>query len=198
MGTTRIIDAARCNGKPFVLLTGIGFEAEMVDRADRELKNRLGVFAYLFEGVQQFHEQTAFEAVIDINGELTEVQTGTITVANAAPATSVLAQGFGQVIVEMASRYHYHTPKTHLQELNALTSLFASALVNTPTQREDIIRLRTEKVKIMTEPAQKVVIEGEIIIPEVVEFKCLLKALTILAPLASQRTASTNDPSETA
>jgi diacylglycerol kinase (ATP) len=95
-----VVDAARCNDIPYILLTGIGFEAEMVDRANRELKNRLGVLAYLLAGVQQFQEQTAFKAIIDIDGELTEVETGTITVANAAPATSVLAQGFGQVIVD--------------------------------------------------------------------------------------------------
>lgn len=189
-GTTRVVDAACCNGKPFILLAGIGFEAEMVDRANRELKNRLGVLAYLFAGVQQFQEQTAFQAVIDIDGELTEVQTGTITVANAAPATSVLAQGFGQVIVDDGLLdVTIATLKTRLQGLNALTSLFASALVNTPTQREDIIRLRTQKVKITTEPAQKVVIDGEIVNVESTEFECLPRALTVLAPLANQQSA---------
>jgi len=186
-GSTCLVDAAKCNGKPFILLAGIGFEAEMVDRADRELKNRLGVLAYLFAGVQQFREQTAFNAMIDIDGELTEVQTGTITVANAAPATSVLAQGFGQVIVnDGLLDVTIATPKTRLQGLNTLTTLFASALVNTPTQREDILRLRTKRVKITTDPVQKVVIDGEIVNPEVVEFECLPKALTVLAPLASQ------------
>lgn len=190
-GTTRVVDAARCNGKPYILLAGIGFEAEMVDRANRELKNRLGVLAYLLAGVQQFQEQTAFKAVIDIDGELTEVQTGTITVANAAPATSVLAQGFGQVIVDDGLLdVTIATPKTRLQGLNTLTSLFASALVNTPTQREDIIRLRTERVRITTEPTQKVVIDGEIVTAEAVEFECLPKALTVLAPLANQRRTS--------
>jgi diacylglycerol kinase (ATP) len=95
-GTTRVVDAARCNGQPLILLAGIGLEAEMVDRANRDLKNRLGMLAYLLAGVQQFQEQTAFQATIDIEGELTEVETGTITVANAAPATSVLAQGLGR------------------------------------------------------------------------------------------------------
>jgi len=186
-GSTCLVGAAKCNGKPFILLAGIGFEAEMVDRADRELKNRLGVLAYLFAGVQQFREQTAFNAMIDIDGELTEVQTGTITVANAAPATSVLAQGFGQVIVnDGLLDVTIATPKTRLQGLNTLTTLFASALVNTPTQREDILRLRTKRVKITTDPVQKVVIDGEIVNPEVVEFECLPKALTVLAPLASQ------------
>jgi diacylglycerol kinase (ATP) len=187
-GTTRVVDAARCNDIPFILLTGIGFEAEMVDRANRELKNRLGVLAYLLAGVQQFQEQTAFKAIIDIDGELTEVETGTITVANAAPATSVLAQGFGQVTVDDGLLdVTIATPKTRLQGLNALTSLFASALVNTPTQREDIIRLRTRHLKITTEPPQKVVIDGEILTPDAVEFECLPKALTVLAPLANQR-----------
>jgi methylglyoxal synthase len=187
-GTTRVVDAARCNGKPFILLTGIGFEAEMVDRANRDLKNRLGVLAYLLAGVQQFQEQTAFKAIIDIDGELTEVQTGTITVANAAPATSVLAQGFGQVIVDDGLLdLTIATPKTRLQGLNTLTSLFASALVNIPAERDDIIRLRTKKVRITTDPIQKVVIDGEILTPEAVELECLPHALTVLAPLANQR-----------
>ena len=190
--TPCVVDAARCNDTPYILLAGIGFEAEMVDRADRELKNRLGVLAYLFAGVQQFQEQTAFDAVIDIEGELTEVQTSTITVANAAPTTSVLAQGFGQVIVDDGLLdVTIATPKNRLQGFNALTSLFASALVNTPTQREDIIRLRTHKLKITTNPTQKVVIDGEIVSPEVLEFECLSQALTVLTPLATRRFSAT-------
>jgi diacylglycerol kinase (ATP) len=183
-GTTRVVDAARCNGQPLILLAGIGLEAEMVDRANRDLKNRLGMLAYLLAGVQQFQEQTAFQATIDIEGELTEVETGTITVANAAPATSVLAQGFGQVLAnDGLLDVTIATPQNRLQGLNALTSLFASALVNVPTNREDIIRLRTPRLKITTEPPQKVAIDGEIIGTTPVELECLPKALTVISPL---------------
>ncbi|NER83503.1 MAG: methylglyoxal synthase [Leptolyngbya sp. SIO1D8] len=192
-GTTRVVDAARCNGKPLILLAGIGFEAEIVDRASRELKNRLGVLAYLLAGVQQFHEQTAFKAVIDIEGELTEVETSAITVANAAPATSVLAQGFGQVLVDDGLLdVTITTPQSRLQSLNTLTSLFTAALVNAPTDREDIIRLRTKQLSITTDSAQKLVIDGEIIAAEAVELECIPDALTVLAPLASQRTTNLN------
>jgi diacylglycerol kinase (ATP) len=183
-GTTRVVDAARCNGQPLILLAGIGLEAEMVDRANRDLKNRLGMLAYLLAGVQQFQEQTAFQATIDIEGELTEVETGTITVANAAPATSVLAQGFGQVLAnDGLLDVTIATPQNRLQGLNALTSLFASALVNVPTNREDIIRLRTPRLKITTEPPQKVAIDGEIIGTTPVELECLPKVLTVISPL---------------
>jgi diacylglycerol kinase (ATP) len=185
-GTTRVVDAARCNGQPLILLAGIGLEAEMVDRANRDLKNRLGMLAYLLAGVQQFQEQTAFQATIDIEGELTEVETGTITVANAAPATSVLAQGFGQVLAnDGLLDVTIATPQNRLQGLNALTSLFASALVNVPTNREDIIRLRTPRLKITTEPPQKVAIDGEIIGTTPVELECLAQALTVISPLSS-------------
>ncbi|MBE7386026.1 MAG: methylglyoxal synthase [Leptolyngbya sp. SIO1E4] len=187
-GTTRVVDAARCNGKPLILLTGIGLEAEMVDRANRELKNQLGVLAYLFAGVQQLHEQTPFKAIIDIEGDVTEVETSAITVANAAPATSVLAQGFGQVLVnDGLLDVTIATPENRLQGLNALTSLFAAALVNTPTNREDIIRLRAKQLRITTEPPQKVVIDGEIITAETVELVSVPDSLTVLAPLATQR-----------
>ncbi|MBF2036695.1 MAG: methylglyoxal synthase [Leptolyngbyaceae cyanobacterium T60_A2020_046] len=190
-GTTRVVDTARCNGSPFILLTGIGFEAEMVDRASRELKNRLGTLAYLLAGVQQFHEQTAFHAVIDIEGELIEFETGTITVANAAPATSILAQGFGQVLVDDGLLdVTISTPQTRLQSFAAITSLFTAALVNTPTNREDIIRLRTSRLRITTNPPQKVVVDGEIIGTESVELECVPRSLVVFAPLANQLPSS--------
>ncbi|WP_008319016.1 methylglyoxal synthase [Leptolyngbya sp. PCC 6406] len=185
-GTTRVVDATRCNGHPLVLLVGIGFEAEMVNRANRDLKNRLGVLAYLLAGVQQFQEQIAFQATIDIDGELTEVETSAITIANAAPATSVLAQGFGRVIPDDGLLdVTITTPKTRLQGLNTFTSLFAAALINAPTNHEDILCLRTARLRITTDPPQKVAIDGEIIGTTPVELECLPQALTVFAPLSS-------------
>jgi diacylglycerol kinase family enzyme len=47
-GLTRVVDAATCNGEmPMVLLAGVGFEAETVELADREMKNRWGMLAYI-------------------------------------------------------------------------------------------------------------------------------------------------------
>ncbi|MGQ9871821.1 diacylglycerol kinase family protein [Leptodesmis sp.] len=41
-GQPRSVDAARCNGLPMILLAGIGYEAETVEKASRELKDRWG------------------------------------------------------------------------------------------------------------------------------------------------------------
>ena len=63
-GTTRVVDVARCNDVPMILLAGIGLEAETVAKADRELKNQLGVLAYLLAGAQQIATHEIFEAQI--------------------------------------------------------------------------------------------------------------------------------------
>jgi YegS/Rv2252/BmrU family lipid kinase len=64
-GTTRIVDAASCNGKPMVLLAGIGFEAETVENADRATKDRLGMLAYILAGLDQLRNLQQFEVEIE-------------------------------------------------------------------------------------------------------------------------------------
>lgn len=192
MGNTLNVDGAYCNGKPMILLTGIGFEAGFVERANRDLKNRFGPLAYILAGVQEFNESHNFEATVEIDGKISEVSTVAITIANAAPATSVLAQGFGQVRFDDGLLdVTIAATQTRLQGLNAITSLFASALVNSPTNREDIICLRTDKIRVTTEPPQKVVVDGEIVGTTPIEVECVPNGLTVFAPLSLDSTGAT-------
>jgi diacylglycerol kinase family enzyme len=41
-GSNRRLDAGDTNGRPFVVMAGIGFDAEMLDGADERLKRRVG------------------------------------------------------------------------------------------------------------------------------------------------------------
>ena len=188
-GISRCVDAARCNGLPMILLTGIGFEAETVEKADREAKNQWGVLAYLMAGWQQLDEQQPFEAELDIEGVTKKFQASAITIANAAPPTSVLAQGGGQVIVDDGlldiTIGVAGSETTKLEALGAIAHLFSSAVLRTTSERKDIIHLRAKHVKVTTEPLQKVVIDGEIIEPTSLEIECFPKSLNVFAPLPS-------------
>ncbi|ASC73138.1 Methylglyoxal synthase [Halomicronema hongdechloris C2206] len=185
-GSTRLIDVARCNGKAMVLLAGIGFEANMVERANRDLKARLGPLAYILAGMQQVGGVEPFQASVEMDNKSTEVTTGAITVANAAPPTSVLAQGFGQVMFDDGLLdVTISTSKSPLQSINALTSLFTSALVNTPSDHDEITRLRTRRIRIDTDPPQKVVVDGDIFGMTPVDIECISQGLTVLAPLST-------------
>ncbi|MDY6938330.1 MAG: methylglyoxal synthase [Cyanobacteriota bacterium] len=182
-GHTRKVDAARCNGLPMILLAGIGFEAEMVEKADREAKNRWGALAYLMAGIQQMNEQELFETEIEIEGMVKTFQAGAVTVANAAPPTSVMAQGAGTVIAhDGLLDVTIAAPKTDAQALQAMANLLGAALLKMPTNREEIVSLQTKRVKVTTNPPQKVVLDGENIGTTPVEIECVPGALTMIAP----------------
>ncbi|MBE9125651.1 MULTISPECIES: methylglyoxal synthase [unclassified Coleofasciculus] len=184
IGTTRVVDAARCNQSPMILLAGIGFEAETVERADRETKKRLGALAYILAGMQQLNEHAVFEANIEIEGVVNNFQAAAITIANAAPATSVLAQGMGNVVPnDGLLEVTIATQNTKIEAIDAVVDLLGAALMKTAVRREDTICLRASQINVTTNPAQKVVVDGEIIGTTPVEIECIPKGLTVIAPL---------------
>jgi methylglyoxal synthase len=183
-GKTRIIDAAYCNGLPLILLAGIGYEAETIEKADREAKNRWGSLAYIMAGWQQLDEQKLFEAKIEIEGKIETFQAGAITIANAAPATSVLAQGIGEVIAnDGLLDITIATVENKLQAVTTMLSMLGAALIKTSTERPNVVHLRSRKLKIAAIPPQKVVLDGEIIGNTPLEIECIPQSLTVFAPV---------------
>lgn len=186
-GETRVVDAATCNGKPMVLLAGIGLEAEAVERADRESKNWLGRLAYVIAGLEKLGEIETFETEIEIDNLVSNVQAIAVTIANAAPPTSVLAQGSAGVIADDGLLdVTIVTSVTQLEAINAMTNLLGTALLGTAAEREDIIYLRTKRIKVTTEPAQKVVLDGELIGTTPIEIECIPGGLTIVVPSTAE------------
>jgi len=183
-GATRVVDAARCNNRPMVLLAGIGFEAETVDRADRRAKDRFGVLAYMMAGIQQWRELEAFEAEIETEDKVITVTASAVTVANAAPPTSVLAQGPAGVIFDDGLLdITVVAPVSRTGALAASYHLLRTALNQTAaTERDDIGYLRARRVIIRTDPPQKVVLDGEIIGTTPIDVECVPGGLTIFVP----------------
>lgn len=182
-GLTRVIDAAKCNDRPMVLLAGIGFEAETVERADRRAKNRFGVLAYVMAGIQQLRELESFEAEIETADKIIKLTAAAITVANAAPPTSVLAQGPSGVIFDDGLLdVTVVSPVTRAGAIAASYHLLQTALNESATERDDVGYLRAKRVIIKTDPPQKVVLDGEIIGFTPIDVECLPGGLTIFVP----------------
>ncbi|KPV93180.1 Diacylglycerol kinase [Pseudoalteromonas sp. P1-30] len=96
-GQTQTIDTAYCNDELMLLLAGIGYEQSMVEKADRDSKNESGQLAYLSGFFQAFSEQKAQTLYVTLDDNQTQqVNTNSFIVANAAPFTTLLAQGGGQ------------------------------------------------------------------------------------------------------
>ncbi|WP_036478189.1 methylglyoxal synthase [Myxosarcina sp. GI1] len=186
-GKTRVVDAAYCNDKPLILLAGVGYEAETIAKADREAKNRWGSLAYIMAGWQQLNEHELFEAEVEVEGECKTFEAGAITVANAAPPTSILAQGIGEVVMDDGLLdITIATAETKLQAVTTMLNMLGSALIKTNREHENIVHLRSRKVKIAAKPPQKVVLDGEIIGETPIEIECIPQGLTVFAPVNNE------------
>ena len=182
-GKTKVVDTALCNGKPMVLLVGIGFEAEVVEKADRETKNRLGMLAYILAGVKQLRDFDTFEATIETDDRVITVNAAAVTIANAAPPTSILAQGPAGIIYDDGLLdLTVVAPENRAGAIASAYHLLQTALRGDAAERDDIGYMRARRIKVTTNPTQKVVLYGEIVGTMPIEVECIPGGLTILVP----------------
>ncbi len=179
-GNTQNVDLATCNGYPMLLLVGIGLEANAVDAASREAKNRFGILAYIMAGIQQLRSMELFEVTIKTEATVVTCQASAITIANAAPPTSILAQGAEEVdYTDGLLDITIFAPANTLGALMASYHLLQSALLNRATVRDDIGYLRARTARITTNPPQKVVIDGEVIEADSIEITSIPSGLNV-------------------
>jgi YegS/Rv2252/BmrU family lipid kinase len=180
-GVTRVISTARCNGKPMLLLAGIGLEAETVAQADRTAKNRLGILAYILSGMKQLGNLRYFETRLEREGEVITCSAVGVTIANVAPPTSILAQGPASVVPD--DEFLDVTIFAPVSVFNAIAAsyhLLVSAFRGTPTERKDIGYLRVKQALIDTKPPQKVVVDGEMIGTTPVSVEVIPQSLIVM------------------
>jgi YegS/Rv2252/BmrU family lipid kinase len=182
-GVTKKVDAAICNGKPMVLLAGIGFEAETVEDADRESKNRLGMLAYVVSGLKQLQNFEKFKTTIETEDKIITVDANAVTVANAAPPTSILAHGTAGVVYDDGLLdVTIVTPENRTSAIAISYHLLQSASNDEAAERNDIGYLRTKWVKVTTDPVQKVVVDGELVGTTPIEVQSIPGGLKVFAP----------------
>ena len=186
-GTVKKVDAAMCNDKPMILLAGIGFEAETVQDADREAKDRLGMLAYILSGLKQLREFEEFTAEIETEDKIITVDASAVTIANAAPPSSVLAQGTAGVIFDDGLLdITILAPQTTTGAIATSIQLLQSGGSEQAVEREGVGYLRSSWVKVTTDPPQKVVLDGEIIGKMPIEVKCIPGGLNVFVPVVEE------------
>ncbi|MBC1262470.1 hypothetical protein FQK07_14680 [Synechococcus sp. BSF8S] len=107
-----------------------------------------------------------FRATVEIDGEKRELVTTSITEASVAHPTSISARGFGPVI-----------PDDGLIEITI-------ASVTSGLEGLNMLCFRTRRIRISTDPPQRLVADSEILDAQPVGFNCVPGGLTPLAPLA--------------
>ncbi|MCW5982888.1 MAG: YegS/Rv2252/BmrU family lipid kinase [Bryobacteraceae bacterium] len=185
-GELRWLDLARCNGRIMSLLAAIGFEAKVVKDVDDEAKQKWGALAYYVKGLAQLPQRELFEARIAADSERLELSAAAVTVANAAPPSSPLAQGFGEVVPDDGRLdITIAGPETMTQTVETLAELVRAMVTRQPVESDFLRAIRAVRVRVETDPPQPVVVDGEDIGATPVEVVCMPKALRVLAPPAT-------------
>ncbi|MEZ4868650.1 MAG: diacylglycerol kinase family lipid kinase [Caldilineaceae bacterium] len=78
----RTIDVGQVNDQHFLLRVGLGLEASVIEQADRELKNRLGIFAYLWSALQNLSKPPLARYQLTLDGETIDIEGVNCIVAN--------------------------------------------------------------------------------------------------------------------
>ena len=157
------IDSAKIGNRRFFLLSGVGFEAGMVEKADHEAKSSLGPVAYLLGGAKQLAEQEKFEVEITADRVADHYSLKSLVIANAAPITSITAQGGG--IPDYSDGFLDITIIKSDSKSDLSGSSMAELLeqvIFKNTQSEGIVHLRAQKLSIKTYRKLNWVIDGEV------------------------------------
>ena len=188
---TKKIDTANCNGKTVLLLAGIGIEYEMIHYADREVKNTMGQFAYLSGFWKAYIQGQAHKLKVSFDhGPFKPIDTSSFVVANAAPFSSVLAQGNG--IPDCQDGYlditWINAKEESRDKLIGLGELISAGLNITKQRKskkqsksedENIHSKRVKQVSIKSEQAINYVIDGELFDGESLTIDVNPQALTV-------------------
>ncbi len=181
-GGSRFIDCVETNDRKMLLLAGIGMEAGMVERADRELKNRWGVLAYLIGGWQQLNNQSLFSAELEVDGSNHCFNTGSLTIANAAPNTSVFAQGRGEPRLDdgLLDVTAIVNVETKLEAIEVMRKLFSGAYASKESMDASKVKfIQGREIHLNATPPQSVVVDGELVGTTPVTFKILPEAILV-------------------
>ena len=196
-GHYQAIDTARCNEQLVLLLVGIGFEQQMIESANRERKNALGQFAYLDGLWRAVNADVTLTIQLSLDdAEPTTLTTHSLIVANAAPFTSVLAQGDGEPnmtdgLLDITWLDSGDEPKEQLLSLAELAIAgwvkegnkdTHSKRPSAPSTATKVHHAHAKKVNISSQPKCKYVIDGEIFEPADLTIEVQPASLKVFVP----------------
>ncbi|WP_261594233.1 diacylglycerol kinase family protein [Pseudoalteromonas holothuriae] len=178
------MDTMQCNGKTALLVVALGLEEQMIDNASREQKNELGQLAYIkgFFSALVTNKALNIHLALD-NQPQHEVKCSSIVVANAAPFSTVLAQGCGAPdwqdgLLDVTQLDH--TDST-TEQLTTLAELFNNSVRAPDAQNKNIKHCHVKHIQINSDQDLKYSIDGEIDSATELKIHVLPASLSIIA-----------------
>jgi diacylglycerol kinase (ATP) len=174
----RCVDMVRVGKDTFLLRAGVGFEAEMVEGANRELKDRLGVLAYGWSALQALVDPPLARYRLGLDGTEVESEGLACIVANSGH------MGVSDIVLSPKADISdglldvFVVTKADLPSLAALAASVLSGRQDLPALQHWQVR----EVRIEADPLQSVQLDGELTGQTPVTMKILPEAVKIIVP----------------
>jgi len=163
----------------FILRVGTGLEAEMVEGADRELKNRLGTLAYALSALQAIQNPTVSQYHLTIDGEQIEAEGIACLICNSGNlgrAGIVLSSG---VSVRDGLLDVFVLQQANLANLLALTR---DVLTQTEPTTPTLQHWQGREITLVAKPNQTIQADGEVLGQTPVSAKVLPGVVRVIVP----------------
>lgn len=180
-GKTKPIDIMNCNGRTALLAAAVGFGQEMIEKAGREEKNNSGQLAYIRGLWQAVSENKPLNFKVSFDGaEQSQIECVSLVVANAAPKTTILAQGHGEPIYDDGKLDITILPVEPDGAQNlTVAELILPKLDGKPS---NIRTEQCEKINIEFEQEQHFALDGEVLSAKSIEIVIQKHALNVMVP----------------
>ena len=177
---TKTIDVGQFDKRYFISGISLGFEADVVKGADRQTKNKVGIFAYLFSAAAALQKTKKTVYHLKIDGQEHEVQGLTCIITNTGNI------GFSNISFDK----HIDVGDGFLDVLvlrKANLSLFKLMLVTLikrerPENWELVKHWQGKEISVSSKPKQTVQCDGEVLKEMPLHIKIIPGAIKVLVP----------------
>ena len=178
------IDTALCNDDLMLLVAGIGFEQQMIEYAEREEKNNDGQLAYLkgLWGAISNNDTLHINMTLD-KDEPQSLEVSSLVIANAAPFTTLLAQGGGEPDLQdgIMDITYLLSHESVSGRLLSLSELALSGLLPT-AEPVGFIHRQAKQVEVSSDQPFKYVIDGELYQTDKLTVRVQPRSLNVMVP----------------
>lgn len=170
----------------FILRVGVGFEAAMVEKAGRDLKDRFGNFAYLWAAMQNLIQPQVSRYQLVIDGQEVETEGLTCIIANSGnmaqrnlsliPGIDI-SDGLLDVIVIQPAGLRLFTDL-----IGSITGLINVDASSDAEGKRAVQWWQAKEVRLVSTPAQSVQLDGEVLGTPAVSARVLPQTIRVITP----------------
>ncbi len=178
----RWVDVGEVNGQRFILRVGLGLEAQMVEGADRDMKNRMGVFAYALSALQALRDPQPAHYQMVIDGQEIESDGLSCIITNVG---SLGQPGLTFPGIVDVSDGKLDVFVIRQADLGSLMSMVTAVVANNePGENPNgpLQHWQGSNIKIVPTPLQSLQVDGEVLEPAPLDIKVIPRAVQIVVP----------------